>query len=547
MAARRAVADATPHLIPLLTDADVGVRRMIPYTLATCADHTAEVVQALQARQPDEPDLAAQASIILAVGFLASHRPDDVDSAGVQGWLTQLLDADAEIRLAAAVAWATMVGDELANSVLEAITSAATAHTAAVYEDVPWLIGDSPDLAGWVARSIGLRPATRNALVHRLARAPEAIVRTWAVQAAGEVMLCWRSPTSRLVTLLARLVRDQDLQVRLHALRWLGQAGQTAATVADALTDVLTDGAPEEQALAAVALAHCGDPRCLPSLCARLEAPDASADLPALRLASLRTYAPELLPTLRRLLRTPPATWRSSITLTGIVGQLSEWGEAITPAVAELITLLEGDPDAFERVCSVALGRIGPPAAAAVPILRRLVDQPAPHPPVQAAWALWRITGDPHPTLDVLGTALARGGVHASHAAKWLADLGPAAVTLQGRLRQLLDDRYEWVRVEAAHALWRATGDEQAALGVLTAEITHITSAEQLRPVDVSVISYLGEIGPPARAALPALRAIRDSDRRANLGLSEKTAIPADEHCQQLVRTAIRQIRQSPS
>jgi hypothetical protein len=61
------------------------------------------------------------------------------------------------------------------------------------------------------------------------------------------------------------------------------------------------------------------------------------------------------------------------------------------------------------------------------------------------------------------------------------------------------------------------------------------------------VISYLGEIGPPARAALPALRAIRDSDRRANLGLSEKTAIPADEHCQQLVRTAIRQIRQSPS
>jgi HEAT repeat protein len=48
------------------------------------------------------------------------------------------------------------------------------------------------------------------------------------------------------------------------------------------------------------------------------------------------------------------------------------------------------------------LGRIGPAAAEAVPVLTEMLDNPSPEVRIEAATALWRITGDPGRAIPVL-------------------------------------------------------------------------------------------------------------------------------------------------
>ncbi|GAA3036665.1 hypothetical protein GCM10017559_75500 [Streptosporangium longisporum] len=72
------------------------------------------------------------------------------------------------------------------------------------------------------------------------------------------------------------------------------------------------------------------------------------------------------------------------------------------------------------------------------------------------------------------------------------------------------DDRK---RVEAVHALWRITGDERDVVRVLTRVVEPLAEGRAL-PVMRTATRYLAEIGPPAVAAIPILRAALALDRR---------------------------------
>lgn len=96
-----------------------------------------------------------------------------------------------------------------------------------------------------------------------------------------------------------------------------------------------------------------------------------------------------------------------------------------------------------------------------------------------AAWAHWRVTGDPGIALEVLGRAAARGpgGVMLPY----LAELGPLAGAHADAVRAHLLLPGSWNRVESAHAWWRITGDAAVAVPVLAGELESLAAVRYLR------------------------------------------------------------------
>ncbi|MDP9791662.1 hypothetical protein J2S43_000174 [Catenuloplanes nepalensis] len=120
-----------------------------------------------------------------------------------------------------------------------------------------------------------------------------------------------------------------------------------------------------------------------------------------------------------------------------------------------------------------------------------------------AAWAHWRVTGDPGLALAVLGRAVTRGPGAADLAR--LADLGPLAASRRDDVRALLAGPGGWSRVEAAHAWWRLTGDPAPAVPVLLDALRPILAGRQCA-IGGAAIRCLGRIAAPA--AGPALAEI---------------------------------------
>ncbi|MFI6354659.1 HEAT repeat domain-containing protein [Streptomyces sp. NPDC050743] len=77
-----------------------------------------------------------------------------------------------------------------------------------------------------------------------------------------------------------------------------------------------------------------------------------------------------------------------------------------------------------------------------------------------AVAALWAVGGDPAEVMPLLLGLLDDGIV--SEAADVLGEIGPPAAAALPRLRELLTDDYEWVRVHSAAALWEIGGEAEA-------------------------------------------------------------------------------------
>ncbi|GGM55870.1 HEAT repeat domain-containing protein [Dactylosporangium sucinum] len=199
------------------------------------------------------------------------------------------------------------------------------------------------------------------------------------------------------------------------------------------------------------------------------------------------------------------------------------------------------------------LGRIGPPAAAAVPLLDHLTVDATPADLAVLVWARWRITGDrSDATAATLADLASTDGVrpqrprlpadggpthgprlpvdggwaHAprpitdqgpadaprlptdrgrADALRLLADLGPAAAAHETLLRALaVGGGSAWVRAQAAYALWRATGDAPSAVTVLVELLADRPDPAWFDPVHAVAAGHLAEIGAPAEAAAPA-------------------------------------------
>ncbi|MBT2403633.1 MULTISPECIES: hypothetical protein [unclassified Streptomyces] len=258
----------------------------------------------------------------------------------------------------------------------------------------------------------------------------------------------------------------------------------------------------------ALALAGMGDLRALPAL-RRLAKDD---QLPSERpLAHLLAPLPaaDLLPAVLPALRREPAPYQAS---TFTLELLAAWGPAAAPAVPEVVRHLD-TPYAYDALR--VLGRIGPPAAAVADQLAAFATGRAPqtgrHHPRRAAWAHWRVTGDPTLALDVCGKAVGSGT--AGHGLPFLADLGPLAAAHADTVRGLMESPGAWTRVAAAHAYWRITGDPEPAVPVLLAAVDPAWTGLAALPVREAV-RHLGEIGAPAAAAAPLLPRILAAEER---------------------------------
>ncbi len=162
------------------------------------------------------------------------------------------------------------------------------------------------------------------------------------------------------------------------------------------------------------------------------------------------------------------------------------------------------------------------------------------------AWACWRVTGDGTAIAAAyLARAVARSPQYAVRALRMLADLGPAATSAE-TIRAGLADDSPHLRVEAARALWRATGSLDEALPVLLNTVRNADEPDWSGPLHIRAVQYLGQIGPPATDATCAIEALLHGDRRV-AGIPDRDGggfdlISWDQHVQQVASHALTQI-----
>ncbi|MCP2094848.1 MULTISPECIES: HEAT repeat domain-containing protein [Actinosynnema] len=454
-----AVDGVRPRLLALLADPDPLVRRQTG-RLASCLGRP-EAVAALRERWDVETDRRVRCDLVRALG-----RADrEFDLTGL------LADDDPQVVLAAAHALAaTDPAAPLAHADADALAGAVTSVDSALWVDSAWAedarrLGD--DLTELVISTGDLLaddPDAMTAYVTRVARDGIPARRAAVLGVALRLLYAWRDVD--LVPLLGELLHDAHPAVRYRAAAVLACLGAAGRPHADRLVELLPDAHEErgestahttgDMALWALAAQH--DPRCAPALAALLEGDRTPFDLnthrptgsspvtacgPWLReptaeevLTPLRAHADVLVgPIAARLAR--PGQHR--LLVAALCRVLAAWGPLSRAARPVLETLVghryygkyataalksadgygEADVPALagearrSGVTIGVLGALGPVAAGAEETLRRLAtpDETGWR-RVEAAYALWRITGESAEVVPLLveaATPLATG------------------------------------------------------------------------------------------------------------------------------------------
>jgi hypothetical protein len=332
----------------------------------------------------------------------------------------------------------------------------------------------------------------------------------------------WRSaPTALAPDVAAALDGPPAFQPAvLHLLAAAGSAGRGWSDVVAARI-----GPPgRTTAMAAWALARWGDSRAVPVIERSLR-----RDPENFRIGSshytdehywltqdpgiadvclpLAAYADELVPAIRWRLRNDPAT----PTVYQLTQVLSAYEAAALAALPELTALL--DTDHAGLACTV-LARLGPAAAPAQEGLMRLATSDR-RDASFAAWALFRIAGDPKPFL-------AREEVRTTErftaaTARMLGDLGPLAMRYLPAIEQRLTGQPQswptWEGVELGFAHYRITDDPALCLEVLDAALDPLRHNRQL-PTSRQALRYIAAHGPAAARFMPLLRNAVEQDER---------------------------------
>ncbi|MCJ0873193.1 hypothetical protein [Streptomyces sp. AP-93] len=494
---------ARAHLVvPLVSDRSAEVRTGAAWVLRGLRQEDPAALDALRRQAAVERDSTALVSQLLAVGVLSGPGDRPAAAEWARAWLDQrdplVRLASARVVLTAAPGGAQGAGRRVAGVFAEIGTGR--------LPEVPWSEGyKSVDR---YAVQVAAHPREGEALVEGLARHRDPALRAQAVRAAGLQLRSWRRPAAHLWETVAAGLEDEP-EVADEALVALAGCGSAAAPYADRIVRAVERpvGPGWRGSHAALgALVRFEDPRALPLYLRRFGDSQDVGPLPV-------RWAPELLPVFRERLAMGPGARGTD----EVLRILAPWGPAAAPAVPELADLLD---TRSARPAAEALGRIGPAASAAAGALAALARgetspwrfgvgterSPKPWQGAQtAAWAHWRVTGDPELALWV-GGAAARAGL-GRPVLRYLADLGPLAAPYADSVRALLDCPGEWIRVGAAEAWWRITGDPAPAVAALLPELAPLAE-HRVTELTLRTVRALGAIGPPAAAALPALRAV---------------------------------------
>ncbi|MEU9848057.1 PBS lyase [Streptomyces sp. NPDC047985] len=391
-----------------------------------------------------------------------------------------------------------------------------------VARTAPW----TADLLRTLHTGLDDRVAERTALLSDQLRSPDHQQRIDALRMSSALIRVWRGSYDELVRLVGEQLATPEPRLSGTAAQVLEDLFGLAAPAADALAArVAADPSswvrdwptgPPALGSAVKALARLGDPRAVPALATALERREIPHDV-GFTIGFLGTAAAPLTEVLRRRLgevRLDEAAYdRASPLLMALTAIPAD------EAVPEVLRVLRGAPayrgEWLRTAALRALGSFGPAAHGAVPELRALLHRPGAVPAaeaIEAASALWAVSGDADAVLPALTEGLRAKRVHEVRAAvNAVAGLGTRAAATVPRLRALLHHEELWLRVDAAAALWEVSGRAEESVPVLLA------AWERSRQSRVRVARCLARMGAAAGPeAAGVLRAELASVRRHN-------------------------------
>ena len=342
-----------------------------------------------------------------------------------------------------------------------------------------------------------------------------------------------------------------------NAARVLPHLGEKGAAAGPRLLELLREGPEQSRGSAAAALGY------LPSFAEEsvpelLRTLDEAVDHPSLRMnvsmslamlgASARAAVPRLLPLLERDDSVMPL-WET-VCLASVGCRDPRVGEA-------LARCLDSAAAFFETPWLVrALAAGGVEGTGIGVTLRQALRHRRPRVRVLAAQALLRRGAPPTEVLSVLRDALSddspwlivlawpntvivdvvRAGwppwFHRRRvsweAVRALGDVGPPAAGLVPELRRSLDSPERTLRVLAARALWRVTGETRIdTLGEVLDWLDDVSTflVDDGVPLYLETLAVLGEMGPAAAAAAPRVEELREGSSWPRVRLAAAEAL----------------------
>ncbi|MFE0774434.1 HEAT repeat domain-containing protein [Streptomyces sp. NPDC058861] len=572
--AAAAIAAGADVFLGLVPDPDPEVRLAAPYALASLHPEPARVLTLLRERLTVERDTEVRLALVAAVGQLAlRHASLRAETVDWLGWLARAAQ-DPGLRLAALAQRARCAPCEIPEDVVpwvtELLEEIRTASVPGAGPDAPR--GAAPTLIGQVRELLeehaAGRPAPwteellrtlhaalddrvddRIALVLAQLRSPDWGQRSDAIWLCGGLIRVWRGRYEEVVRLVGDQLHDPEPRLREAATSFLERLFELGAPAADALAARLAPAPPgpaggygavgrSGRDGALIALARAGDVRAVPLIARALEEGEVRREL-LYATDGLGPSAAMLAPALRRELARVELDERLYDRAAPLLHALAAVRGA--QALPEVLRVLRGAPanrrDRVREAALRTLAAFGPAAREAVPELRGFLADESAAVSTAAARALWAAEEGTAEVLAVLERWLRQDlpGADRCAAAQALGEIGPAAAAAAPALRPALASRDPWVRVRAAAALWRVTGETEEALPVLLA------AWEENRHARVDIAECLAEMGPAASAAQLVVLTELTRRRRHNAreGASGTHDLHLDEKLLTLCRAAL--------
>ncbi|MFE4023476.1 hypothetical protein ACFXPZ_39815 [Streptomyces sp. NPDC059101] len=519
----RALAAGVPELLRRLSHPDAAVRRMVPVVLAYAAAPADEIVPGIREHLRHATDPAVRLGLLVVLGRYAEQpavrthlhrclRGEPAEELGAAlGLLLRPATRGGAAGVGDGVASVGDGGEAVGDEVVEALALCG-GEAGAVLGELAWC---DPEWAGsvpygpvdtvdsWLAPVPAVRSRWLTLMLAALRDGRLAAPAARVLVAAAD-RLCAADPERYAchAAAVGTLLDHPDPTVRRAAVatNYLAAYGGYLDALAAAASGPAAGRDPEVAEAALARLARRGDARGVPGIRERVAAGTARAEL----LCTAGELAGELWPAVRdRLGQDLPAAEICAL-LTG-----TEQWRAGGPAVPEVVAVLErlsrridatvsggsggvpvgeGRPGFVELEAAAAacafLRRWGPDDARALAALRRVAVGADPETGLAAIRALMgrdtSTDGTASEVVPLLLNVLARrnrpgrvagrrGWRFDDNACGWLGELGPRAGAAAPALRGMRDDRTEpgALRVAAADALWRITGDAAGALPVL--------------------------------------------------------------------------------